>query len=459
MTSSKKRRLRNPSETEMLLDCTQDEGGQLHTSNLAQEKPIVGMKLEIRDSDYIWSSGTLREVKKKSKSGKIEVTVASDGWGREWDEVMEWPNDRLAKLYTYTREVKCFLDLLTKKRRKSSSKDSMSQYCTLWPIIVQFRMPHPGVELARDHLMLEDKLFIQPYGIDLLPSDVRERMVHDNGCWFHHTRLRLWRDNPHSCVSLHPSFMQAFKIGQEDSKGTLPPKTLQHNTLLKDIYLVHSNIGCNAFDGKLREEKPPLRREPYEIVGEAEETGSQSDNIEKPPSVVAIHNIVKYDSKFEEIEICKEPKLPPALSIQTQLYPRSGVKKCEITNKWVASVSMNGNQVFLGYFPTESQAWIATRKALGEEDLILPETEHDARYDDLQAVSLENIIDAYETHSDPEVQSFSLHDWTVEKVKHIGYLKTKCEYNQQQSKGIEPSTTKRKRKRKEFPTKVIRTAI
>jgi len=447
----------------MLLDCTLDEGRSLQASNLLQEHPTVGMKLEIRDSDYIWSSGTLKEVKRNSKGGKIEVTVASDGWGREWDEVMEWPNERLAKLYTYTKEVKCFLDLLAKKRRRSS-KDSMQQYCTLWPITVQFRMPHPGVEHARDYLMLEDKLFIKPYGMDLLPSDAKERMIHDDGCWFHHSRLRLWRDNPHSCGLLHPNFMQAFKIGQKDIKGTLQPKALQHNTLLKDIYLVTSNTGCDIYDGKLREQKAPLKRESYKLVGDGEEDGFQNNDEETPPSVVAVHSVVKYGASLKETEICKEPTLPSAVPIHAQLYPRSGVKKCEKSSKWIASVSMNGNQVFLGHFPTESQAWIATRKALGEENLSLTETEQGARYDDLHAVSLEHVIDAYENKCDHEEHNFSLHDWTIQKVKHIGYLKTKTEYNQQRGDGfqqpsVQTNIKRRKSKRKGLPTKVVRPAV
>ena len=111
--------------------------------------------------------------------------------------------------------------------------------------------------------------------------------------------------------------------------------------------------------------------------------------------------------------------------ITDPLYPRGGVSKCETTNQWVAFLSMNGNPVFLGSFPTESQAWLATRKARGEANVEVPKTLLDAQHVDLQAVSMEAVIDAYESQYDPAIHTFSLHSWTLAKINYYCYMREK----------------------------------
>lgn len=129
------------------------------------------MPVEIRDHDSIWSAAKIIDVKydnsdsqsnskAKSKGGRskakknttkdqnidskddssnatpqCQVTIRYEGWGSEWDETLPYPHPRLARLFTYTKKVKCFVDLLSKQKsivvgkkppRKKDAKSSIS---------------------------------------------------------------------------------------------------------------------------------------------------------------------------------------------------------------------------------------------------------------------------------------------------------------------------------------------
>jgi hypothetical protein len=153
--------------------------------------------------------------------------------------------------------------------------------------------------------------------------------------------------------------------------------------------------------------------------------------------------------------------------ITDPLYPRGGVSKCKTTNQWVAFLSMNGNPVFLGSFPTESQAWLATRKARGEANVEVPKTLLDAQHVDLQAVSMEAVIDAYESQYDPAIHTFSLHSWTLAKINFYCYMREKqnsenpakqnCTAPNNERRKAKPE---RKSKRKGYPRKLAsRTSV
>lgn len=459
------------------------EQDELEASNIAHVRPHEGMRLEIRDADYIWSSGFIVQV--STKDDLTMVTVASDGWGSEWNEVIQWPNDRLAKLYTYTKQVKCNLDLLRKFRSRKPSRQEMEKlpkhakkvYSTVWPSTVQFRMPHPGVKHAMYALRLENKVFVKPYGMEFLPTEFRKMMVHDGGCWLHHSKLRLWKDDPISFGILPAKYERAFEIALKDTtvKGLLRVNALEDNSLLQEVYRSRDIRGCDTFDGVLRETQPPQKRQRLQILDDEEE-GNETGS-EKPPSVVAIRSVVdpKVRNCFSLPHFCtrisncdhaqpeffEPPKLPPPIPITGPLYPQSGVSKCKKTNRWVASLSMNGNQVFLGSFPTESQAWLAIRKSKGEANVEVPQTLLEAQHADIQGVSMETIIDAYEAHYDPAIHTFSLHNWTVAKINHYCYMREKLrsEVEARQKKpeqgSVQPQPrVERKSKRKGRPRKL-----
>jgi hypothetical protein len=113
---------------------------------------------------------------------------------------------------------------------------------------------------------------------------------------------------------------------------------------------------------------------------------------------------------------------------------------------------MSGNQVFLGSFPTESQAWIATRKASGEASVEMPRSKQEAQLMDVKAMSMATLIDAHERQYDSEVHTFSLHDWTVAKINHDCCLRDKRALQEEGrvSRVVAPKES-RKSKRKGLP--------
>lgn len=280
-------------------------------SNIADETPYKGMKLEIRDSDYIWSSGYLVDVIKSKKV--TTVIVASDGWGRQWDEELVWPSGRLARLYTYTKRVKCMLDLVPKPKRKPPvhlleglPRGSYAGYSSGWPVAVQFRMPHPGNADAEELLRMEEKVFVQPYGTKLLPDNVRKTMVHDGGCWYHHGRLRLWKEDPTLMGILHKHFMEAYRTAQADKtvKGYLLPKALEKNSLLNETFRVHHVRGAKTKDGKLVPTGPAPKRSAADVsLVEYDLHDHHHHDTERPPRELSIRNADMDDHEEKQAEV------------------------------------------------------------------------------------------------------------------------------------------------------------
>jgi len=131
-----------------------------HVFNLPSDVlPPLYAKLELRDLDFIWCVATVVKVsnakaaKKKnsestSSSAIGKLTLRYDGWSREWDETLTYPNQRLARLFTYTKQAKSWVTL---------GKGAL----TRWPAIVSFREAQPGSIVAEGHLMRENKVFVR----------------------------------------------------------------------------------------------------------------------------------------------------------------------------------------------------------------------------------------------------------------------------------------------------------
>mmetsp|Transcript_16759 Transcript_16759/g.33877 ORF Transcript_16759/g.33877 Transcript_16759/m.33877 type:complete len:785 (+) Transcript_16759:72-2426(+) len=229
-------------------------------SNLTGVEPKLNMPLEIRDPDSIWSAakiikisygeGKSKECNDADKDGNATranctVTIRYEGWGTEWDETLPYPHPRLARIFTYTKKVKCFVDLLPKRKAIASGKKlarkqdptllsrgeatnhstnshitDVKNWTDIWPCKVSFRMPHPYCEdcscsqqtdinalfnpprekgdgetaqqRAELLLRLENNIFIEPYLPEHLPAYLRNRMTH-GGWWLNGSKLRLWR--------------------------------------------------------------------------------------------------------------------------------------------------------------------------------------------------------------------------------------------------------------------------
>mmetsp|Transcript_6250 Transcript_6250/g.9185 ORF Transcript_6250/g.9185 Transcript_6250/m.9185 type:complete len:263 (+) Transcript_6250:89-877(+) len=236
------------------------------------------MGIEIRDPDFIWSAATIVNIQygtnSDSKSDNDEstakitdVTVRYDGWGCQWDETLTWPSRRLAKLFTYTKRVKCFVDILSKGK---------GTQCSVWPCTVSIRMPHPNnANLARaeEFLRLEANVFVVPYCQHLLPQHIR-KSLENGGRWMKNSRLRLWRDDVDGLGRLPKGLLDAHKTAKDDTAtpGALPLKVFEAGTLLSAQYRVRK-IGGEPVNGAMftGECPPPLPITPKkEIVGNNE---------------------------------------------------------------------------------------------------------------------------------------------------------------------------------------------
>ena len=196
--------------------------------------PIVGMPIEIRDDQYIWSSSRIHQV---HKGETLYCTIRYDGWGAKWDEPVRWENNpRLAKIGTFTKRALCYVNL--------SSDANMKR---LWPSVVNIRMPDPRsnkdvYEEAANELSIEKKVFIQPYCEDLLPKYVSSKIM-NGGMWIKRRYVKEWRDRKEipSKDTLSTHFKKAYDLAlaDKDVTNTLPKSVFEGvGTLVKQAYRV-----------------------------------------------------------------------------------------------------------------------------------------------------------------------------------------------------------------------------
>lgn len=239
----------------------------------------MGTRVDARDQEYNWSSASIVRVHTRHK--ETIVTIRFDGWGKQYDETLKWNitnRERLAPLHSFSKCVKCLVNLLPKKRStpKPTKEEELSNlgdhastprvYCNLWPCKVQFRMPHPimhggddaqDCRDAQDDLMLEDNIFIQPYNIRELPRSVRNSLTENDGMWLKAKRLVPWKNDFTELGVLPPKFTETFHLAEMDetTPGVLLHDAIHRGSLLKNKYRVHSRRGSIIRDGALREEE------------------------------------------------------------------------------------------------------------------------------------------------------------------------------------------------------------
>jgi hypothetical protein len=160
----------------------------------------------------------------------------------------------------------------------------------------------------------------------------------------------------------------------------------------------------------------------------------------KPPEVVQIRQeeqqqIPNVEDKDQEqpLTYVPPPSLPPPIEITEPIYDGCGVRRCKTTNQWTASMCLGGNERFLGSFPTQTQAYQATRIAAGENIQI--ETDlRKAQLADLLAVPIAAIIDAFEKEYVPSIHEISIHDHSLQRIRHEAYC-SQLEAQQRAEKG------------------------
>ena len=425
-------------------------------SNLADVEPEVGMEIDFRDPDYIWSSGRIVGVKStpKSKAAK-QVTVQYDGWPPDWNEVVTWPSVRIAKLFTYTKRVRCFAEGIIPKKAPPKKKDLEGTgqkvvTCTLWPCTVRFRMPHPAHRARAEELLrLEPNVFVQPYAPETLPQDILCTIENNNGAWLHNGRLRLWK-NENALVmlgTLHPSFEFAYKLGQDDTStpGKLPFRAMEVGSLLNSAYRVFK-VGGEAINGRLYTGECADPKATVPKFASSRKSASKASSDRKLRSEEAK---AKAEAEAKRLRcIQRPPKLPrPLVIYDPSSKLTSEAVRLRETKRWGAAISVGGNDLFLGSFPTQAHAIASSAVALAkdatdsdddsssakmpadaeeESSAAFPRDEMEGQIADLNATRLEDAICALEKKNNKQ-GTFSLHEWTMQSIRYQAYLKQKQE--------------------------------
>ncbi len=427
-------------------------------SNLADVEPEVGMEIDFRDPDYIWSSGRIVGVKSapKSKAAKKQVTVQYDGWPPDWNEVVTWPSVRIAKLFTYTKRVRCFAEGIIPKKAPPKKKASegtgqKAVTCTLWPCTVRFRMPHPAHRgRAEELLRLEPNVFVQPYAPETLPQDILCTIENNNGAWLHNGRLRLWK-NENALVmlgTLHPSFEFAYKLGQDDTStpGKLPFRAMEVGSLLNSAYRVFK-VGGEAINGTMYTGECADPKATVPKFASSRKSASKASSDRKLRSEEAKAKAEAEAKRRRCIQ--RPPKLPrPLVIYDPSSKLTSEAVRLRETKRWGAAISVGGNDLFLGSFPTQAHAIASSAIALAKDatdsdddsssekmpavvdeessSAAFPRDEMEGQIADLNATRLEDAICALEKKNNKQ-GTFSLHDWTMQSIRYQAALKEKRE--------------------------------
>jgi hypothetical protein len=352
------------------------------------------MPLDILDDDVTWNLA--RIVRVSREDDKCYVTVRYEGWGSKWDVELPYPNERLARVFTFTRQVKGFVSLLGSNKVDIGDKSSIPGHLLLnnsdnwtdaWPCKVSFRMPHHNRESACDVLRTEDKVYVQPYMAYALPGSVQHHMTH-GGQWVDTSRLLPWKDldvdnnsvnipkricilqemtsSRGQTVGNDPAlsssqgikfyyfikaFCDAYRMAQSDwIQGRLPPQALSKGALLKDEYRTFpDDLGGDPTDG-------------FQYSGSLTPRKWASDNANRN---VATNHSLNHPRHREapKIAFAPVPSLPPPIPVTEKAYFHQGVRRLEVSNRWAGVLHVAGNDLFVGSYASQSEAHRAVRLA------------------------------------------------------------------------------------------------
>jgi hypothetical protein len=413
--------------------------------------PVKNMPIEIRDNDFIWSSAKIHKVSNPG-SKNCRVTIRYEGWGSEWDEELPYPSPRLARIFTYTKRVKCLGSVLSKKKEirgvdtSSTATNITRNWTHVWPCTVSFRMPHPGLrddrQFSPEHLLsLEKNIFVQPYAPHLLSSFLQKGLM-QGGWWITTNHLRLWKDfdvqeplsnnsngvvlreissseNSVSQLEYHfpKDFIEAYNIAKSDKwlRGYLPPQVIDEGTLVHEKYRVQ-NVGGDAVNGVKYTGAFGARNVSKKRA--SDNTPSHSPSPVPPP-------------KAENINAMPTPEsstLPSPILVD---YQHPGVRRLNKSNRWAGVVKIAGNDIFLGSFASQTEAVRARQLALAqftdgntndleskkppaETSVVQHQVAAVGPINDLLSTPVEAVISSFE-QSSAKTPLFSLQNWLDEK--------------------------------------------
>ena len=413
-------------------------------SCIADVSPKINMPLEICDNDLIWSAAKITKISNKT------VTVRYEGWGSEWDEDISYPNQRLARIFTYTKRVKCLALILKKKknvRGVNTTRNNIRNWTDAWPCTVSFRMPHPDPHKGSDDgnqfspaslLRRENKVFVQPYASHLLSSSIQKSLKW-GGWWISAKNLRTFKDfdikNPLSndsngCVlreirtngsasqmfeyHFSNSFREAYNVAKFDIwiRGCLPAKVISEGSLVDERFRVQ-DVGGDSIGGVKYTGQFSL---PNYIGNQKSEASSRGPSPMPSPKPVENTNPIS--------SVSESSVLPSPIKVK---YEHPGVRRLSNSNRWASVVKIAGNDVFLGTFVSQTDAVNARKQALMQcinvstenveetESTLLRRTEIQQEVGnavDLITIPVEAVVQAFE-ESKEKTPSFSLSKWVA----------------------------------------------
>lgn len=347
-------------------------------------KPQVDQRVEICDQDNIWSSARIVKVDKNQKN----ITITYDGWGSEWDETVHYVNNpRLATFGTYTKRLKCLVELFPRGKNTTSAVSSATATATstrvmtmnkkqsiLWPCIVNIRAPSPVISLseyqtAEEFLESEPNVFIQPYGIkhNFLPKQFSAKAI-DNGRWIKAARIRKWAYDTECIEGTFPSnFEIAHLMAKEDEnvQGYLDFNAFAKGSLIHYKHrqtpegYVAAVVEGDSTDGDKKIKKGKKSKK------DVDETSSLSST---EPAEWTDDNKDELDHIDNEIVYEPPPVLPQPAKVNVSIYPNSNIIQSTKTGRWIASFLKNGNDVYLGSFVTQTEAHNAIVAATAKDE-------------------------------------------------------------------------------------------
>ena len=204
--------------------------------------PYKGLRVEIRDIDYVWSSATIHEVNDENKT----IVVQYDGWNSNYNEILPFPpHIRISKIYVHTIEYKCLVDIsnFTQVRKD------------LWPCKVFFRMPQPQNGHAISFLRSERNVFVVPYGKKtIIPKDLKTVLLDNtnNGIWVDVKCLY-----PFDAIvnSRYKGFVDAVQCAKEDRVRVMPKDVFEAGALVRGKYRPNLSVENEYKKDRISEEE------------------------------------------------------------------------------------------------------------------------------------------------------------------------------------------------------------
>ena len=304
----------------------------LHHFNLdPSSAPAPGTEIELRDLDFTWCPCVV------IKNWKTKIKVRYIGWSSEWDETLPYPHSRLARMYTYTKRVKCWV--------RQGNTD------TRFPAVVRLRNPQPGSRHAEEALAMESKVYVEYFH----PGPrVMKQKNEEKGEWVNTRNVTGWSSYGGNRVLDDAKKSQDGNLGTKNSiADALKRLESSIRTAVNPAAAVNESLGGGGSIGKLPrrafERGSLLRREYRVLVGGGEVVNGFTFTGE-----------IKESESSQRKAATKQPSSEPiAVPISWGCYDR-GVQRIEETGLYMSVVELGGNRYNLGLYDTATEAKIRT---------------------------------------------------------------------------------------------------